>query len=145
MVGVKVPKILIPNTIWSALVSEAKVTPKGEIRAFALLSPRRKPHGDYQVVDYRERKVEVITLEPEPIFRYRNRIYPKRGPSYRGSLIIQDNLSMTLHYAWWMAREKIDYNINFKIDESGEPIWKAYWVSENITHGEPVPIEVNIA
>ena len=55
-------------------------------------------------------------------------IYPdtRSDIRYCGTVLLQDNLDMTLHYAYWMGREKIDVNINMRISSEGKIEYKAY-------------------
>ena len=147
------PKVIIPKNIWGKMIEDAKNF-DGALKAFGLFSERRSASKrDYIITDFKKIDVEIIKENSSsgPIFRFRSMkdkgFYPTSGAfRYCGTILIQKNLDMTLHYAYWMGREQIDININLFFDKSKNiPIYKAFWATTNNTHGEFVPIDVIIS
>jgi len=147
-----IPKVIIPKGIWEKVIEEAKNF-DGTLKAFGLFSERRTAsRRDYIIKDLKKIDVEIIKEKSfsGPIFRFRSMkdkgFYPSGALRYCGTVLIQQDLNMTLHYAFWMGREQIDININLFFDKSkNKPIYKAFWVAMNTTHGEFIPIELVIS
>lgn len=147
-----VPRVIIPKDIWKKIIEEAKNF-DGTLKAFGLFSERRSASKrDYMIKDFKKINVEIIKENSSsgPIFRFRSMkdkgFYPTGTLRYCGTVLIQQDLDMTLHYAFWMGREQIDININLFFDKAkNKPTYKAFWISMNATHGEVVPIEIIIS
>lgn len=164
------PKIIIRKDVWNKVIQEAKKVKENgiKLKAFFLFSKRETP---FVIEDAREMKVLIKEEKSDSgiIFRwaYKNVekeiFYPNKGLlRYHGSLLIQENLEMTNHYAFWMAvdfkrpRQKGErlhiegFNINLWLDENQNPIWKAYYVlatgATNVqqTHGKFIEADVVI-
>jgi len=104
-------RIKIKRDVWDEVIKAAReVKERGEkIRAFFLYSKRGNP---LLVVRAKEVPVRVIKESSSSgmIFRWAypkdkyREYYPRRGPDrYSGTLLIKSDLSMTLHYAYWMG------------------------------------------
>lgn len=149
-------RIRIKKYVWDEIIKSAVEAKKeGEkIKAFFLYSKRGDPL-------YVVRAVEVpvrIIKESSPsgvIFRWdypKNKYrvyYPRGGPDrYAGTVLIKPDLSMTLHYAFWMGIDfpggSGGFNINLWIDDTGLPIYRAFYVNRDKTHGEFVEVPVEI-
>jgi len=145
--------IYVKDNIWNELIKIAKSRPK-DIKAYFMFS-RRGQGWPIRVIDYKEVPVKIIKRSSPsgPIFRWdipedkKQEYYrPKSDPlRYSGTTLIQPNLEMTLHYAYFMG---IDFkgwggfNINLWVDDNNNPIYKAYFVSQNRTHGEFIECKV---
>ena len=147
-------RIMIKQEIWDKAVSIANQAKKEgkKIKALFLYSKRGNP-----LLVVRAREVPVrITKEVSPsgpIFRwdypkdkYRE-YYPKGGPDrYSGTLLIKPDLSMTLHYAYFMGIDfpggSGGFNINLWIDDEGYPIYRAFYINRDKTNGEFIEIPV---
>ena len=145
--------IYVREEVWNRLVGVARNRPS-PLRAFFMFSPR-SAGWPIRVVDCLEVPVKMIkeSSPSGPIFRWdipgseRLKYYrPKNDPlRYSGTVLIQPCLEMTLHYAYFMG---IDFkgwggfNINLWVDDKGNPIYKAYFVSQNRTHGEFIECRV---
>lgn len=145
--------IYIKEGIWKSLVDVARLRPK-PLKAYFMFSPRGRG-WPIKVVDYLE--VPVIVIKEKslsgPIFRWnipkdkRSMYYrPRNDPlRYSGTTLIQPNLEMALHYAYFMGidfRGWGGFNINLWVDDKGNPVYKAYFVSQNRTNGEFIECSV---
>ncbi len=149
-------RIRISREVWNEVISVAReAKERGEkIRAFFLYSKRGDP---LLVVRAKEVPVRIIK-ESSPsgmIFRWnypRDRYreyYPKKGPDrYSGTLLVKPDLSMSLHYAYWMGVDfpggSGGFNINLWLDDEGRPIYRAFYVHRDKTNGEFVEVPVEI-
>ena len=151
-------RIKIKRDVWDEVIKAAReVKERGEkIRAFFLYS-RRGNSLLLLVVRAKEVPIRVIKESSSSgmIFRWAypkdkyREYYPRRGPDrYSGTLLIKSDLSMTLHYAYWMGVDfpggSGGFNINLWINNEGHPIYRAFYVHRDKTNGEfiEVPIEI---
>lgn len=131
----------------------AKSRPR-DIKAYFMFSLRGQG-WPIRVIDYKEVRVKIIKRSSPsgPIFRWdipknkRQEYYrPKNDPlRYSGTTLIQPNLDMTLHYAYFMGIDFTHaggFNINLWVNDKGDPIYKAYYVSAIRTNGEFIECKV---
>lgn len=145
-------KIMIKREIWDLAVDTARQTKeKGErIRAFFLYSERGNP---LKVVRAKEVPVRIIkeTSPSGPIFRWGyskdeyRKYYPKGGSDrYSGTILIKQDLSMTLHYSYFMGIDfpggSGGFNINLWIADDGRPVYRSFYVNRERTDGEFIEI-----
>lgn len=151
--------ISIPTEMYDRLVRVAKkeksdpTNPQYPIRAFFMFTERGKG-SPIEVKEMGEVPVDVIKSSSEsgPIFRWdiadkdRETYYPPETEDlrYSGTTLIQPNLELTHHYAYYMA---IDFghwggfNINLWV-ENDEPVYNAFFVSGSRTDGEFFDCEI---
>lgn len=148
--------IKIKQEVWDEVIKVARKTKNSgeKIRAFFLYSKRGNP---LLVVKAKEVPVRIIkeTSPSGMIFRWNypkekyREYYPNSGSErYSGTLLIKPDLSMSLHYAYWMGVDfpggSGGFNINLWLDDSDNPIYKAFYVNRDKTHGEFIEVPIVI-
>lgn len=152
------PKIVITKEKWEQILEKAREAKKSgiKLRAFFMFSDHSHP---LDIKDFLEVPVKIIKENSPsgPIFRWDipseeyRRYYPHKGPHYHGTILIQEKLDMTLHYAYFMGvdfKHFPAFNINLWIGDDGKEKYKAYFVfdsklkNNNQTHGEFIEADI---
>lgn len=156
--------VRVAERVWTELCKQAKVVKsqgKG-MKAFMFYYPRGKTLLKNIITDLIE--IPVRLLKPNspsgPIFRWdyeehdREKYYPSTNKKLTntGTAIIQPNLDLTLHYAFWMGREygkrgSGGFHISIWLDDEDFPKYKAYYVNADgkpKTDGEFIECEIKI-
>lgn len=150
------------RSVWDVLTRSAQDVKTGrqKIKAFLLFRPKRAEWNLITQISEIPVKLVKENSSSGPIFRWqtsgsKTKYYPARSQNLtnRGTAIIQPNLEMTLHYAFWMGEEygisgSGGFHINMWWDDlTASPIYKAYYVNakgEPRTDGEFVECKLEI-